>query len=63
MTEVVTQRQSGMPSLPSHSPVHNEFRQYTELMHWMKDCENQRFVEVCEVFDSLSYNFLSPPTK
>lgn len=53
MTEVVTQRQSGMPSLTSHGPVHNDFRQYTELMHWMKDCENQRFVEVCEVFNFL----------
>ena len=49
LNDAVTQRHVSLPSLPSHGPVHSEFMKYSELMRWMRDCENQRFVEVCEV--------------
>ena len=54
LLEQVTHRSTAnLPSLISHQPLHNDLRSYTELTHWMKECENSRFIEVCEVSSSL----------
>ena len=54
LLEQVTHRSTAnLPSLVSHQPLHNDLRSYTELTHWMKECENSRFIEVCEVSSSL----------
>lgn len=46
--ESITQRQPGL-SIPSHAKVHNELMVYCDLMHWMEECENDKFVEVLKV--------------
>ena len=57
LLEQVTHRSTAnLPSLISHQPLHNDLRSYTELTHWMKECENSRFIEVCEVSSSLFYH-------
>ena len=57
LNESVTHRQqTTQPSITSHGLMHNELRQYSELTGWLKESENQRFIEVCEV------SLTCPPT-
>ena len=56
----ITQRQPGI-SLHSHSPVHNELMVYIELVHWMKDCENGKFVEVLKVSLAVGHTYTLIP--
>ena len=47
--EVITSRQQGLPTLPNHNAVHSDLMQYCELMKWMRECQSERFSEVCKV--------------
>ena len=46
--EMITSRH-GYPVLPNHNVVHSDLMQYCELMKWMRECQSERFSEVCKV--------------
>ena len=48
LVKAITSRQ-GQPVLPNHSAVHSDLMQYCELMKWMRECQSERFTEVCKV--------------
>uniref|UniRef100_A0A1X7VCF4 Exocyst complex component Sec3 PIP2-binding N-terminal domain-containing protein n=1 Tax=Amphimedon queenslandica TaxID=400682 RepID=A0A1X7VCF4_AMPQE len=50
LSELTQRSTSNLPSLSAHIPLHRDLRLYTELTHWMKECENSKFVEVCEAY-------------